>query len=206
MGRKIAPFMSYEGGPWLMRATREKEERASLLLECLEVQPGQSIADFGCGNGFYTFPLAKLVGPKGKVYAVDIQPEMLELLALEAKRHDVGDVVVPQLCTEKEPQLPPASIDLALLVDVYHELTWPEEVLAGLKRALKKDGQIVLVEFRLEDPEVPIKLDHKMSKEQAKKELLHNGFELVREFDELPWQHVLFFKAARAAEKPASGG
>ncbi len=208
MGRPIAPFMSYEGGPWLMRITREKEEGCSKLLAALELKEGASVADFGCGNGFYTFPLAKRVGAKGRVYAVDLQPQMLELLAIEAKRHDVGEVVVPVLCTEQDPKLPDASIDLAFLVDVYHELTWPAEVLAGLKRALKPDGQIVLVEFRLEDPEVPIKLEHKMTKVQVKKELLHNGFELVREYDELPWQHVLFFRVAPppAPAPPPAGG
>jgi len=198
MGRPIAPTMSWEGGDWLMRATREKEERCSALVAALAVKPGQSLCDFGCGNGFYTFPLAKQVGAKGKVYACDIQPEMLELLKREGAKHDVGDVVVPVLCSETDPKLADASIDLALLVDVYHELAWPAEVLAALKKALKPDGQLAIVEFRLEDPEVPIKLEHKMTKKQLVKELDANGYEVAREFDELPWQHVVFFRAKRA--------
>jgi ubiquinone/menaquinone biosynthesis C-methylase UbiE len=210
MGRPIAPTMSYEGGPWLMRITREKEERCSALIAALEVKPGQILCDFGCGNGFYTFPLAKLVGAKGKVYACDIQPEMLELLEREGAKHEVGDVVVPVLCTETDPKLADGSIDLALLVDVYHELSWPAEVLAALKKALKPDGQLAIVEFRLEDPEVPIKLDHKMTKKQLVKELAANGFEVAREFDELPWQHVVFFRAKRGepakGEEPAKRG
>ncbi|MSR45696.1 MAG: class I SAM-dependent methyltransferase [Planctomycetes bacterium] len=206
MGRPIAPTMSWEGGPWLMRATREKEERCSELLAALDVKPGQIVCDFGCGNGFYTFPLARLVGAKGKVYATDIQPEMLELLKGEAKKHEgAGDIVVPVLCTETDPKLADASIDLALLVDVYHELSDPAAVLAALKKSLKPDGQLAIVEFRLEDPEVPIKLEHKMTKVQLVKELDANGYVVAREFDQLPWQHVVFFKAKpKEAETPAS--
>ena len=206
MGRPIAPTMSYECGPWLMRINREKEERCSALLAALEVKSGQTLCDFGCGNGFYTFRLAELVGAKGKVYAVDLQPEMLDLLKVEAKRHANADVVAPILCTETDPKLPDGSIDLALLVDVYHELSWPAEVLTALKKALKPEGQLAIVEFRLEDPEVPIKLAHKMTKVQLVKELVANGYEVARTFDELPWQHVVFFRVKReAAAAPADG-
>lgn len=210
MGRPIAPTMSYEGGPWLLRAAREKEERCSALLAALAIAPGSTVCDFGCGNGFYTFPLAERVGEKGKVYAPDVQPEMLELLKREgerdATRRALYQRVVPVLCTDTDPKLPAGAIDLALLVDVYHELADPEAVLKALKAALKPKGQLAIVEFRLEDPEVPIKLEHKMTKVQLKKELDANGFDVVREFDELPWQHVVFFtpRAERAA--PAEGG
>ena len=203
MGRKIAPTMSYEGGPWLVRVTREKEESCSKLLAALELKPGQVVADVGSGNGFYTFPLAKLVGPKGKVYAIDVQPEMLAMLEERAKAQGGADNVVTVLGTETDPKLADASIDLAFLVDVYHELSYPAEMLAALKKALKPEGRIVLVEFRLEDPEVPIKLLHKMTKVQMKKELEANGFVVASEFDELPWQHVVFFKAAPAKPPPA---
>jgi ubiquinone/menaquinone biosynthesis C-methylase UbiE len=211
MGRPIAPTMSYEGGPWLMRATREKEERCSKLLAALEIASGAIVCDFGCGNGFYTFALAEKVGEKGKVYATDIQPEMLELLekegARDAARRALWPRVVPVLSTETDPKLPDGSIDLALLVDVYHELSDPEAVLRALARALKPKGQAVIVEFRLEDPEVPIKLDHKMTKAQLKLELDRNGYDVVREYDELPWQHVVFFTPRREpVPPPAPGG
>jgi len=209
MGRPIAPTMSWEGGPWLMRASREKEERCSMLLEALAIEPGITTCDFGCGNGFYTFALAERVGAKGKVYATDIQPEMLELLEEEgartAARRALWPRVVPVLSTETDPKLPDGAIDLALLVDVYHELSDPEAVLKALARALKPKGQAVIVEFRLEDPEVPIKLDHKMTKVQLKRELDANGWDVVREYDELPWQHVVFFTPRRSpATKPSS--
>jgi len=177
-----------------MRATREKEERCEVLLAALRLKPGEVVADVGCGNGFYTFRLAALVGAKGKVYAIDIQPEMLALLGEEAKRRGGAKNVEPVLGTETDPKLPDGSVDLAFLVDVYHEFSRPAEMLAALRRSLKPTGRIVLVEFRREDPEVPIKLLHKMTKEQMKKELAANGFVVDEEFDELPWQHVVFFK------------
>ncbi len=203
MGRRIAPTMSFEGGPWLMRATREKEERCGELLQALKLKPGQVVADVGCGNGFYTFRLAELVGPKGKVLAVDIQPEMLAMLREESERRGGAENVVPVLGTLVDPRLAEGSVDLAFLVDVYHEFSNPEEMLAAIRKSLKPDGRIVLVEFRLEDPEVPIKLLHKMSKEQMRKELGANGFDVDEEYDALPWQHVVFFTARRGdATKP----
>jgi ubiquinone/menaquinone biosynthesis C-methylase UbiE len=196
--------MGYEAAPWLERAEREKEERCSELLTALELKPGQVVADVGCGSGFYTFKLARLVGPKGKVYAVDVQPEMVDLVKKEAARIDAAGVesaknVEPLLGTIVDPKLPDASVDLAFLVDVYHELGRPAEMLAALAKALKKDGRVVLVEFRLEDPDVPIKLLHKMSKEQMRKELAASGFEVASEYDKLPWQHVVFFRVAAKA-------
>jgi len=201
LGRRIAPTMSFEGGPWLMRATREKEERCETLLEALHLKPGQVVADVGCGNGFYTFRLAERVGAKGKIYAVDVQPEMLALLAEQSKLRGDPKNIEAVLGTELDPKLPAGSLDLAFLVDVYHELSHPAEMLAALRKALKPTGRIVLVEFRLEDPEVPIKLLHKMTKAQMKKELAANDFVVDEEFDELPWQHVVFFKPS-PPEKP----
>jgi len=191
-GRRIAPTMSYLGADWLIRASREKEERCSELLESLKLKPGQTACDMGCGNGFYSLKLAQLVGRQGRVLAVDIQPQMLKLL--EKRAQQVGiDNVEPVLGTVVDPKLPPESVDLLLLVDVYHEFSHPERMLAAIRRSLKPTGRVALVEFRLEDPEVPIKLLHKMSKAQIVKEFPPNGFKLVGSYDKLPWQHVMFF-------------
>jgi SAM-dependent methyltransferase len=198
-GREIAQTMHYLGAPWLVRESREREEECTTLLKCLNVRPGQTVCDLGCGNGFYTLELAKLVGPQGRVLAVDIQPEMLTLLRERAKEARI-DNVEPILGTLIDPRLPEGELDLVLLVDVYHELSHPEHVLRAVRRSLKPAGRVVLVEFRLEDPEVPIKLLHKMSKRQIMKELPPNGFRLVEEFDKLPWQHVMFFERDDAVE------
>ena len=193
MGRRIARTMHWTGAEWLLRETRESEERASLLFTSLGVKSGMTVADFGCGNGFHSLRLAKDVGPKGKVYGVDLQPEMLDMLRERGKAAGITNLV-PVKSTAADPKLPPGSCDLILLVDVYHELAYPERVLAGLHRALKPTGRLALVEFRAEDPKVPIKKLHKMSRAQAKKELEANRFVLDRTFDGLPWQHLLFFR------------
>jgi ubiquinone/menaquinone biosynthesis C-methylase UbiE len=146
----------------------------------------------GCGNGFYTLQLAKLVGPKGQVLAVDIQQEMLHLLSQRAKEAKVHNIK-PVLGGVADPHLPPAGVDLILLVDVYHEFSFPEQMLQAMRKSLKPGGRIALAEFRLEDPKVPIKLVHKMSKEQILKEFEPNGFHLESQFDDLPWQHLMFF-------------
>jgi len=202
LGRTIAPTMSYEGGPWLQRVEREKEERCPELLKALHLKEGDVVADVGCGNGFYTFRIAPLVGTTGRVYATDIQPEMLEMLKAEGKKFEKVANVTPVLGTVVDPKLPAASIDLAFLVDVYHEFDHPVEMLAALKKCLKPAGRIVLVEFRLEDPKVPIKLLHRMSKEQMNKELAANGFEAVEEYDALPWQHVVFYAPKKEEKAP----
>lgn len=191
-GRVIAQTMSYHGAPWLIRESREEEENPSKLLAALQLQPGQTVADIGCGNGFYTLLMAEKVGPAGKVYAVDIQPEMLQLLGKRAKAAGL-DNIVPVLSSPADPKLPPDAIDLILLVDVYHEFAYPEQMLASMRNALSPDGVVALAEYRLEDPRIPIKLLHKMSKKQIRKEYEPAGFELVRQFDELPWQHLMFF-------------
>lgn len=191
-GRRIATTMHYLGAPWLIRENRENEERCSLMLASLGVKQGMTICDMGCGNGFYSVQLARLVGPEGKVLGVDIQPEMLEMLKERAAEAKV-DNIEPILGTLVDPKLPAGQVDLILCVDVYHEFSHPEHMLAAMRQSLAPEGLVVLVEFRAEDPEVPIKPLHKMSKAQILKELIPNGFKLVREFDGLPWQHMMFF-------------
>jgi ubiquinone/menaquinone biosynthesis C-methylase UbiE len=192
MGRPVAEPMSYHGAPWLFRTEREQEERASLMLANLDVREGMTVCDLGCGNGFHTIPLAGLVGKQGRVLAVDIQVEMLDLLRenIEQGGHDN---ITPILGSVHDPRLPAESVDLILLVDVYHEFSYPEQMLSRMRQALKPDGRIALVEFRAEDDDVPIKPEHKMSKEQIMKEFPANGFRLVGEYDRLPWQHLMFF-------------
>lgn len=192
MGRQIATTMHYTGAPWLVRESRQREEDCRRLLDELDVQPGQTLCDMGCGNGFYTIQLARLTDRQGKVYAIDIQPEMLEMLETRARQEGIENVQ-PVLSTETDARLPEKSIDLVLLVDVYHEFARPAEMLQAIRASLKPAGRIALAEFRAEDPEVPIKPLHKMSKKQILKEFEANGLKLVREFDGLPWQHLLFF-------------
>lgn len=192
-GRTIAPTMSSEGAAWLTRESREREEHCQTLLKALKLKPGQTICDMGCGNGFYTLKMARLVGKKGRVLAVDVQPEMLHLLDLRAKQRRVENVE-PIAGTLADPRLPAGEIDMILCVDVYHEFSHPEQMLAAMRKALKPKGRLVLVEFRAEDPEVPILPLHKMTKPQVLAELEPNGFKLVESFDKLPWQHVLFFE------------
>ena len=192
-GREIAQTMHYLGAPWLTRESREREEDCTTLLKALHIKPGDTVCDLGCGNGFYSLKLAKLVGERGKVITVDIQREMLELLKDAAAAEKI-DNIEPVLGTLVDPKLPKASIDLVLLVDVYHEFSHPEQMLAAIRRSLKPTGRVALAEFRAEDPLVPIKPLHKMSKEQIMKEFPPNGFKLVEEFDDLPWQHLMFFQ------------
>ncbi len=205
LGRRIAPFMSYLGADWLIREERAREENSDLLLEALNVPQGGVVSDVGCGNGYYTLRLAKLVGPRGRVLAVDIQSEMLELLAQRSESRGVMNVE-PILGTVADPKLPAGEVDLVLLVDVYHEFSHPELMLQAIHRSLKPDGRVVLVEFREEDPTVPIKPLHKMSKRQVNKELTANGFKLVEEFNDLPWQHVMFFGRAEGVQGQRSSG
>ncbi len=190
-GREIAQTMHFTGAPWLVRESRQREEDCRTMLKALEVKPGQTVCDMGCGNGFYTLQLARLVGPQGLVYAVDIQPEMLQMLARNAAEAGLTNIR-PVLGTPIDPRLPVAAIDMMLCVDVYHEFSHPEAMLAKIRESLAPNGQMVLVEFRGEDAEVPIKPLHKMTKQQVRTELEPAGFEMVREFDRLPWQHLLF--------------
>lgn len=194
MGRRIADTMSYHGAPWLVREEREDEERCSLLLANLGLKRGMSLCDMGCGNGFYTIPLARLIGDEGRVWAVDIQPEMLIELRKKAEQEAL-DNIIPILGSVHDPRLPKECVDLILLVDVYHEFSHPVHMLERIRAALKPGGRVALVEFRAEDDSVPIRPEHKMSKEQILKEFPANGFKLVAEFDKLPWQHVMFFES-----------
>ncbi len=192
MGREIAQTMHFTGAEWLTRESRQREEDCKTMLGELGIKKGDVVCDLGCGNGFYSLKLAEMVGREGKVIAVDIQPEMLEML-----RRRAGDSVKnveTVVCTEDDPKLAEASVDLLLMVDVYHELSKPAEVLAHVRKSLKKGGRVALVEFRGEDTKVPIKPLHKMSREQILKEWWANGFKVAREFEGLPWQHLIFLE------------
>ena len=192
LGRQVAMTMHWKGAEWLMRRVREKEESPTIMRRELRVKPGMSICDMGCGNGFHTMPLAKEVGETGKIYAVDVQPEMIEMLKQNLDVKGIKNVV-PIVGAYHDPKLPPNSCDQILLVDVYHEFSHPVQMLAAMRKALKPNGQLVLVEFRAEDETVPIRPEHKMSKAQIHKEMNANGFVMKREFDGLPWQHLKFF-------------
>ncbi|MEN3940777.1 class I SAM-dependent methyltransferase [Prosthecobacter sp. SYSU 5D2] len=194
-GRVIAQTMHWQGAGWLIRNKRDREEATLRMREELKLKPGMAVCDMGSGNGYHTLPIAEAVGKDGKVYAVEVQPEMIAMLKKRAEAK--GITHIESIIGEPhDPKLPPASCDMILLVDVYHEFSHPEEMLAGMRQALKPEGVIVMVEYRAEDDSVPIKPEHKMTKEQINKELTSNGFKLVREFDELPWQHMMFFGLA----------
>ena len=192
MGRQIAYTMHCSGAHWLTRPEREKEENSQEMIKALQLKPGMMVADVGCGNGYHSLMMAKLIGQKGKVYCVDVQSKMLEFLQERAKQEGIKNCV-SILGKFTDPMLPKNSIDLILLVDAYHEFTEPEAMLKKMRESLTSNGQLVLVEFRKEDPKVPIKEDHKMTKEQMIKELTANQFKVTRSYDKLPWQHMIFF-------------
>ncbi|GEP42620.1 class I SAM-dependent methyltransferase [Brevifollis gellanilyticus] len=196
-GRVIAQTMHWQGANWLIRNKREREEGVAKMREELHLKPGMAVCDMGAGNGYHTIPMAEAVGATGKVYAVDVQPEMIVML--NERAIEKGITSIQTIVGEyHDPKLPANSCDLVLLVDVYHEFSHPVQMLEGMKKALKPGGQICLVEFRAEDDEVPIKPEHKMSKVQILKEMKANGLKLEREFDGLPWQHMMFFGLADA--------
>jgi precorrin-6B methylase 2 len=192
-GREIAQVMGHEGADWLERPEREEEERPSALLDALQIKRGQVLADVGAGSGYFTWRLARLTGQEGRVYAVDVQPEMLELLSRNMTSRGVTNIV-PVLGTITNVTLPPRSIDLALLVDVYHEFSHPQEMITSLCQAMKPGGRIVLVEYRAEDPAVPIKPLHKLSEAQARKEMALQPLEWLETLHVLPRQHILIFR------------
>jgi ubiquinone/menaquinone biosynthesis C-methylase UbiE len=194
-GRVLADVMSHLGAAWLDRWDREQEERPSRAIRALELEPGDVVADVGAGSGYYTERLARAVGPAGKVYATDIQPEMLAMTERRVKNARLANVELV-LGTEDDPRLPAGVLDLVLMVDVYHELQRPQEMLRRIKPALTPGGRLVLIEFRKEDPRVPIREEHKMSIAEAKLELEAEGYRLDRVIDVLPWQHILVFSAA----------
>jgi ubiquinone/menaquinone biosynthesis C-methylase UbiE len=192
MGRQIAQVMSHYGIGWLEREEREQEENTTQLLKNLAVQPGQVIADIGAGSGYHSTLLSKMVG-NGKVFAVDVEPEMIAYLNDRIKREGKKNIL-PVLGTEKNVALPANSMDQMLLVDVYHEFSFPYEMALSMLEALKPGGKLVLVEFRAEDPNVPIKAIHKMSERQAVKEFKAAGFTFEKNISNLPWQHCLIFR------------
>jgi FkbM family methyltransferase len=191
MGRQIAQVMSHYGIDWLERKERETEENTSLLLKNLAIKPGMIIADIGAGSGYYSALLSKMVG-SGKVYAVDVEPEMIAYLNERIKQEKLSHIV-PILSTEQKLSLSENSIDMMLLVDVYHEFSYPYEMTVSMLAALKPGGKLVLVEFRSEDPTVPIKTIHKMSEVQAIKEFKAAGFAFDKNINNLPWQHCMVF-------------
>jgi ubiquinone/menaquinone biosynthesis C-methylase UbiE len=191
-GRVYAQTMGVQGAPWLDRAERDQEEDPDLAIRLLRIQRGSTIADVGAGSGNITIRLARAVGPTGKVYANDIQPGMLEILQKNVARTRLTNVV-PVLGAIDDPKLPVESIDLAIMVDVYHEFSEPQRMLQRLREALKPGGRLVLLEYRAEDPDVPILRDHKMSKAEVKIEVEHEGFKQSRVYDDLPWQHLFVF-------------
>ena len=192
-GRRIAGVMGHEGAAWLERPEREQEEAPSKAIAALNIRPGLVIADIGAGSGYYTLRLARAVGARGRVYATDIQPEMLTLIRNKIDATSPGPVELI-LGTETDARLPAAAIDMALMVDVYHELAQPQTFLRSVKGALKPDGRLVLIEFRKEDASVPIRAEHKMSVREARMELEAEGFRFDRVIDVLPWQHILIFR------------
>jgi ubiquinone/menaquinone biosynthesis C-methylase UbiE len=192
-GRVFAPVMGVGGAGWLERPEREDEEAPSKALDALELKPGMVVADIGAGSGYYSSRIAKRVGPTGRVYATDIQPGMIALLDRRIKSEGLVNVTTV-LGGLADPKLPPKSIDLAIMVDVYHELQEPQVFLQALKETFKPGGRLVLLEFRKEDPKVPILEVHKMSVAEVKQELEAEGFVLDKVIDVLPWQHIIVLK------------
>ena len=196
-GRTIAGVMGMGGADWLERPEREQEEQPEKALDAIGLRDGMTVADIGAGTGYFSFRLAKRVGPSGKVFASDIQPGMLARLESRMKRDGVRNIEMV-LGTESDPKLPPSAIDLAIMVDVYHEFSQPQLMLRNIARSLKPDGRLVLLEYRKEDPTVPIREEHKMSVEQVKRELSAEGFVFDKLLDPLPRQHILIFKKGPA--------
>lgn len=200
LGREIAQVMGHTGADWLERPERQEEERPDLLLPALKIKPGEEVADIGAGTGYYTRRMAELVGSEGTVFAVDIEPAMLE--SLKARMSAAGlHRVKPVLGTIKNPGLPRDTLDLVLMVDVYHELEFPYEMMQEICRSLKPGGRLALVEFRGEDPNVPIKPLHKMTEAQARKELEAQPLRWVETIRTLPWQHLIIFERTAKPQK-----
>jgi protein-L-isoaspartate O-methyltransferase len=192
-GREIAQVMGHQGADWLERPEREQEEKPGLLLDALKLKPGDAVADIGAGTGYYTRRLARKVGEKGVVYAVEIQQEMLDILTNKMAELKISNVK-PVLGTITDPKLPRGGVDLILMVDVYHEFDHPYEMTHAMVGALKSGGRIVFVEFRGEDPKVPIKPLHKMTEAQVRKEMAAFPLEWAETSEVLPIQHIIFFR------------
>jgi ubiquinone/menaquinone biosynthesis C-methylase UbiE len=192
-GRQYAGVMSADGAPWLTRPEREEEEHPDQALDEIGIAKGSSVADIGAGSGAITWRLAERVGPAGKVYANDIQPQMLVLLRQNMAQRKLANVEAV-LGAVDDPKLPPASVDLELLIDVYHEFSHPQEMLRHLRESLKPGGRLVLLEYRGEDPAVPIRPEHKMTVAMVKAEVEPEGFRLDKTIETLPRQHIIVFK------------
>ena len=190
MGREIAHVMGHLGAGWLERPSREQEERTDLLLEALGLQPGDVAADIGAGTGYFTLPMARAVTPDGRLLAVDIQPEMLSIIQRRMQQEGVSNIETV-LATETDPRLPLGAVDMVLLVDAYHEFSHPREVMGRVVGSLSDRGRVILVEYRGEDPRVPIKPLHKMTVEQASREMSAVGLKLLDVQDILPQQHIM---------------
>jgi len=202
MGRQIADVMSWEGVDWLFRETRIDEEQPEAMLDALKVPRGATVADVGAGAGYHSIRLARRVGVRGTVLATDIQPEMLRMLQTNAREAGVTNIKSIR-ATQNDTKLPEGSVDLILMVDVYHECSTPDVTLQGLFKALKPRGRLVLVEFRGEDPDVPIKPEHKMTVAQVRREIEPQGFVFKESLEFLPWQHVIIFEKPVAADPEA---
>lgn len=192
-GREIAGVMGWQGAAWLEREEREREENIGLLVKELAITPGMAVADVGAGTGYVSRRMSPLVGPTGKVYAVDVQPQMVAMLKQVAARPEFANIA-PVQGGDRDPNLAPGSIDLAVMVDVYHELEYPAEMLDAIVRSLKPGGRVAFVEYRAEDDAVPIKPVHKMSEAQVKREAALHGLAWERTATSLPWQHVVIFR------------
>jgi ubiquinone/menaquinone biosynthesis C-methylase UbiE len=192
-GRRIAPVMGMGGVEWMERSEREMEELPEAALDAIGIKPGMNVADVGAGVGYFTLRLARRVGPGGIVYANDVQPEMLTLLRERAAAAKVTNVKTI-LGAEADPKLPKAALDLVLMVDVYHELSQPQRMLDRIRESLKPDGRLVILEYRKEDPHIPIRPEHKMSVAEAKTEIEAEGFRLEKLLKDLPRQHILVFR------------
>ena len=191
LGREIAHVMGFQGMEWLERPEREKEENTSKLITNMDIQPTDNIADIGAGSGYHVFKMSEKI-TNGKVYAVDIQQEMLDAIRKKKMRLQIDHIELIK-GSEDATNLPKNSVDKILMVDVYHEFSDPVQMIASMKKALKKDGKIFLIEYRAEDPSIPIKTIHKMSEAQAVKEFAENGFKLEENINNLPWQHCMVF-------------
>ncbi len=184
--------MGIGGADWLDREERASEEQPAKALDALNLKPGMFVGDVGAGTGFYSTRIAKRVLPGGKVFANDIQPEMIERLNKTLAAQKVTNVQTV-LGTESDPRLPAGLLDMVVMVDVYHELSRPQRMLDQIRNALKPNGELVLLEFRKEDPSVPIRPEHKMSVAEVKAEVLPEGYQFEKVLDTLPWQHIIFF-------------
>lgn len=192
-GRKYANVMGANGADWLVRPERESEEQPDAALDAIGIAKGATVADVGAGAGYMTWRMAGRVGPSGKVYANDIQQKMLDLLRQNMEQRKIANVETV-LGAIDDPKLPPSAIDLVLLVDVYHEFSEPQKMLRHIRESLKPDGRLVLLEYRAEDPSVPIRPEHKMTVEQAKAEVEAEGYRLDKVLETLPRQHILIFR------------